>query len=255
MPCIFARESHGSSSDFFIFCSIENVVQSARLFRDTGGFAMKCDVCGQEYGLSHNCPGAPSSAALDIASAGMEPPANAGLFYYLGEAVKIVRWDDLAVRRNSKDRRALYYGILFWSCSAFLVLSISILLQVLPRFRGKDPIALLFGLIVGIVFAFCLIAVWTFLQLGLCHLIAKWFLGATGKFIEVLRPLLLGWFVNCLAIVPVAGTLLAGIGWTAVLMIVFEEVDGIGRLQAFVISAGINVCFLFLQSALMPRHF
>lgn len=37
-------------------------------------------------------------------------------------------------------------------------------------------------------------------------------------------------------------------------MMVFEEVDGIGRLQAFGISAGINVCFLALQYALpQPR--
>jgi hypothetical protein len=36
-------------------------------------------------------------------------------------------------------------------------------------------------------------------------------------------------------------------------MLVFEEVDGIGRLQAFAISAGINVCFIALQFAMVPR--
>jgi hypothetical protein len=99
-------------------------------------------------------------------------------------------------------------------------------------------------------------ALLTFIQLGLCHLIAKWIFGATGKFVELMRPLLLGWFVNCLILIPVAGTLLAAIGWTAVLMIVFEEVDGIGRLQAFGISAGINICFYILQFSMMPvRHY
>jgi len=39
-------------------------------------------------------------------------------------------------------------------------------------------------------------------QLGLCHLIAKWIFGATGKFVELMRPLLLGWFVNCLILIP-----------------------------------------------------
>lgn len=87
----------------------------------------------------------------------------------------------------------------------------------------------------------------TFIQLAPCHLIAKWFFGATGKFVEVMRPLLLGRWVNCLVVVPVAGMLLAAIGWTAVLMMVFEEVDGIERLQAFGISAGINICFFALQ--------
>jgi hypothetical protein len=39
-------------------------------------------------------------------------------------------------------------------------------------------------------------------------------------------------------------------------MMVFEEVEGIGRLQAFGISASINVCFFILQLMLTPatRH-
>jgi len=69
-----------------------------------------------------------------------------------------------------------------------------------------------------------------------------------------MRPLLLAWFVNCLVLIPFLGMLAAAIAWTAVLMMVFEEVDGIRRLQALGISAGINVCFLRLQYALQrPR--
>jgi hypothetical protein len=95
-----------------------------------------------------------------------------------------------------------------------------------------------------------------FIQFGLCHLIAKWFFGGTGSYLDVMRPLLLGWFVNCLVLIPVAGTLAAAIGWTAVLMMVFEEVEGISRLQAFGISARINVCFFVLQQMMTPetRH-
>jgi len=39
-------------------------------------------------------------------------------------------------------------------------------------------------------------------------------------------------------------------------MMVFEEVEGISRLQAFGISAGINVCFFILQLMMTPvtRH-
>jgi hypothetical protein len=61
-----------------------------------------------------------------------------------------------------------------------------------------------------------------------------------------MRPLLLGWFVNGLILMPVVGALAAAIAWTAVLMMVFDELDGIGRLQAFLISAGINAIFLAL---------
>jgi len=173
----------------------------------------------------------------------------------LGEALKIVRWDDMAVRRNAKDPRATLYAMLIWLASMFIVVlgtSLAALSRVLPR---NNPIAVAIGAVVGLTFGLIVMGLITFVQLGLCHLIAKWIFGATGKFTELMRPLLLGWFVNCLILIPVAGTLLAAIGWTAVLMIVFEEVDGIGRLQAFGISAGINICFYILQFSMMPvRH-
>jgi hypothetical protein len=41
----------------------------------------------------------------------------------------------------------------------------------------------------------------TLLQAGLCYLIAKWFLEGKGTFVEVVRPLMLVWFVNCLALI------------------------------------------------------
>jgi len=63
----------------------------------------------------------------------------------------------------------------------------------------------------------------------------------------VMRPLFLGWFVNVLILIPVVGVFAVGIAWTAVLMLVFEEIDGIGRMQAFLISAGINAVFVAMQ--------
>jgi len=73
-----------------------------------------------------------------------------------------------------------------------------------------------------------------------------------GTFFGIMRPLLLGWFVNGLVLIPVVGALASAIAWTAVLMMVFEEVDGIGRLEAFLVSAGINAIFLALLY-LLPR--
>lgn len=213
---------------------------------------MRCDVCGLEYGLSHNCPGPLPPVARDLVTAELQVPSDAGLGYYLGQAVKIVRWDDGAIRRNAKDPKATAYGLLFWSASILLILLVTTLPTLSRSLPKVNPIAQAIGIIVGLTFGLVIMAVITFLQLGLCHLIAKWFFGASGKFAEVMRPLLLGWFVNCFLLIPVAGMLLAAIGWTAVLMMVFEEVDGIGRLQAFGISAGINICFLVLQFSLMP---
>lgn len=215
---------------------------------------MVCNICGLEYGLSHNCPGPLSAAGQDILSAGLQAPTDGGLGYYLGEAYKIIRWDDIAIRRTAKDSRATLYSILFW-LAAMLVILIPTSLSTLSRvLANANPIAMVVGTVVGLTVGLFVMGLITFAQLGLCHLIAKWFFGASGKFIELMRPLLLGWFVNCLLLIPVAGMLLAAVGWTAVLMMVFEEVDGIGRLQAFGISAGINICFFILQFSMMPAR-
>jgi len=218
---------------------------------------MICNVCGMEYGLSHNCPGPLSAAGQDILAEGLHAPTDGGLGYYLGEALKIVRWDDIAIRRNAKDPRATPFALIFWGVSMLLVLLVTSFSTLSRVFQRGNLVALVIGAAVGLTFGLVVMAAITFAQLGLCHLIARWFFGATGKFRELMRPLLLAWFANCLALIPVAGMLLAGIGWTAVLMMVFEEVDGIGRLQAFGISAGINICFFALQFAMMPvlQHF
>lgn len=216
---------------------------------------MVCNVCGLEYGLSHNCPGPISANAQNILNEDLKAPEYSGLGYYLEQAFKIVTWDDVAIRRNAKDTRATPFAVMIWVFAMMVVLLVTTYPTLSRVLRNTNPMAMLIGLGFGISIGLLIMAVITFAQLSLCHLIAKWFFGATGKFGEIMRPLLLGWFVNCLAIVPVAGMLLAAIGWTAVLMMVFEEVDGIERLQAFGISAGINICFFIIQFSLMPvRH-
>lgn len=210
---------------------------------------MKCAVCGMEYGLSHNCSGiAPLVTAEETA-----PPLGFAPFYYLQLAFKIVRWDDVAIRRASRDPNALLYGGVLWAISVTLIF-LGTTLPKLPSLPGTPLIARIIGLIFAMVFMLALMGALTLVQLGLCHLIAKWFFGATGTYLAVMRPLLLAWFVNCLILIPYFGPLAAGIAWTAVLMMVFEEVDGIGRLQAFGISAVINVCFIVLQLMLSGPH-
>jgi hypothetical protein len=215
--------------------------------------SMQCNVCGLEYGMSHNCPGPITGSVLETLDAALKPPTDGGMGYYLGEAWKIVRWDDVAIRRNAKDGRAMMYAVPIWLAAMVVVLlgtTLPGLIKIMSRVRNPQMAVL--GAIVGLGFGLIVMAVLTFVQLGLCHAIAKWLFGATGRYIEVMRPLLLGWFVNCSIVIPGIGMLLAGIGWTAVLMMVFEEVDGIGRLQAFGISVGINICFFILQFWLMP---
>jgi hypothetical protein len=128
--------------------------------------------------------------------------------------------------------------------------AIIFLATALPRMLGdpnRTPGKLGWELALGLPYVWLTLSVLAFVQLGLCHLVAKWFFEAKGTFVGVMRPLLLGWFVNVLMVIPVLGSYAAAIGWTAVLTLVFEEADGIERMQAFLISAGINVFFLALQ--------
>ncbi len=211
---------------------------------------MKCNVCGQEYGVAHNCAGV--AAAMTQEEAAPSPEGFAPL-YYLRLAFSIVRWDDISIRRASRDSKALPYGAFLWTIAATVILLFTAVPQMLKTMPISGP-ATMIGLVVGLIAGLLIMGIITFVQLGLCYLIAKWFFGGTGTLIGVMRPLLLGWFVNGLILIPVLGTLAAGIAWTAVLMLVFEEVDGIGRLQAFLISAGINVCFIALQFAMPMKH-
>ena len=212
---------------------------------------MKCELCGQEYGLAHNCAGI--AAAQMTQEEAAPPPGGFAPLYYLRLAFNIARWDDVSIRRASRDSNAAFYGVFFWAITALVILIFTAVPQVLRTTQLSGP-AMIIGLIVGLIFGLVVMAVVTFIQLGLCHLIAKWFFGGTGTFMGIMRPLLLGWFVNALILIPVVGLWPAGIAWTAVLMLVFEEVEGIGRLQAFFISAGVNVCFIALQFMMSMRR-
>jgi len=211
---------------------------------------MKCELCGQEYGLTHNCAGV--AAAQMTQEEAAPPPRGFAPLYYLRLAFNIVRWDDVSIRRASRDSNAVFYGAFFWAIAALAILIFTALLHVIRTTQVSGP-TMIVGLIVGLIFGLLVMAVITFIQLGLCHLIAKWFFGGTGTLMGIMRPLLLGWFVNALILIPVVGLWLAAIAWIAVLMLVFEEVDGISRLQAFLISAGVNVCFVALQLMGMGR--
>jgi len=205
---------------------------------------MICAVCGQSYGLTHNCP----NVAPLIESG--EPPSKIGFppAYYFMQGWKIIFWDDAAIRRNSRDPNALIYGILFWIVGATLPLLVNIAIAVSNGVQ-LDPWKIALSL--TIVMAGLIVE---FLRFGICHFMAKKFFGGTGKFMPLIRALFLGAVASWLLIVPVIGPLLAGIGSTIVIMVVFEELDHIERMQAFLLAIGVNVALAaliyFLASAM-----
>ncbi len=203
---------------------------------------MRCQACGMEYAGSHECAAdAPQAIPEEMAP----PPAGFCPGYYLRMAVRIVRWDGVAIRRTANDPDALFYGAAFSAIAAAMIFLVTALHGMVTR-DGATAGTIFWGLLLGILYVCGSMGLIAIVQVGVAHAIARWFLGGTGTFFRVLRPALMSWFVNCLTPIPVVGPPAAAIAWAAVLTMILEEVDGIRRLHALLISAGINAIFLAL---------
>jgi hypothetical protein len=195
-----------------------------------------CPVCGRTYGVTHSCPGPAETPA--VLPRKWQPPTGFAVTYYFRHAVAVARLDDDAIIAASLDAKAVLYGAIIWL--------IGQLLGIVPRLwtaatRGGTvqwPV-----LLFGFLFLVLLGAVWVLAQFGLVHLLARLLFGARGTYVCVLRPLLLGSIVTWLVVVPYVGTAVAALWSVAVMMVVFEEVDKIERLQAFGLSVVIGLAF------------
>lgn len=194
---------------------------------------MKCEVCGLEYGLSHNCTGiAPLVTPEETAPA---PGLRLAPFYYLEQSFRILTWDDAAVRRAAKDNNSLLYG--------FFILALGntgpfVLLLLRNWGLGYSTPWNLVGIAYGRTLAFSLL--WIIAQIWLAHVLAKLLFEAKGSYIALMRVYLLGQMYTWLIVIPIIGGMLAGI---AVLMMAFEEVDGIERMKAFGLAVAIGITF------------
>ena len=206
---------------------------------------MICSVCGQSYGLTHNCPNVSPLTDAD-------PPAPSGFLFapieYFLMGWKIVFWDDRSIRAASRDPNALLYGFVFYLFGTGVPALLNILVLISNNGGPLPTRTFLYHLsLIPLGLAYDVI------RFGICHLIAKYFLGGTGKFLPLLRPLFLGIsVVSWVAMIPLLGTFVAGIGVIVVIMVVFEELEHIERLQAFALSAGVNIIFWGVIFYLQP---
>jgi hypothetical protein len=90
------------------------------------------------------------------------------------------------------------------------------------------------------------------LQIGICHLFAKWFFAGDGHFINLLRPLLFATIVYVFS--PIL-SIVSALAWIAVVMMVFEEVHKIEPLTAFLLSAGVGLGIRIVEYLLTGHIF
>jgi hypothetical protein len=175
------------------------------------------------------------------------PPQGFALGHYLGEAFRIATWNDAAIRRAMNDSNAIVYGIIIYMIVVSLQLAVPIF-RFLASGRFEHAVIVAASVAVLIFGAAAL----DFLKIGICHLLSKWFAGGSGKFTQLLGPLLLGSIVYALFLIPFIGPLAAGIAWIAVFALVFQEVHGIEPLTAFLFCAGVGVIFFLIQNYALP---
>ncbi|HLK03974.1 MAG TPA: hypothetical protein VKT53_05995 [Candidatus Acidoferrum sp.] len=208
---------------------------------------MKCEVCGQDYGVSHNCAGI--AAAPDVSDV-PPPPQGFALGHYLKEAFRIATWNDAAIRRTMNDPNAILYGVIIYAAVVSLQLAYPIL-RFLAAGRYEHATIIAASLAI-LIFAAALL---DFLKVGICHFLSKWFSAGTGRFTQLLGPLLLGSIVYALYVIPFLGPFAAGIAWIAVFAMVFQEIHGVEPLTAFLYSASVNVAFFLIQLYALPTKF
>lgn len=209
----------------------------------------RCPVCGQStIGLTHSCPG-PIPAAPDH-EAVWTPPSDFAPLFYFRQALAIARLDEAAVVAASKDSVALFYGAIIWIIASLCSFVVPIGTAI-SQGKAINWLVMVFAICFGLVLAGTL----TITQYAVCHLLARWWFGARGTYLGILRPMLMGSIVTCLALIPYIGMTAAALWSIAILMRVFEEVDHIERMQAFMLSFGVGLVFWILALSLTgPKH-
>ena len=162
-------------------------------------------------------------------SSGTRGPAR-----YLRETIRIIRLDTDAMGRMAQDRRALYYGaVILMGAHAIQWLS------ELPALIENEPMEPLF-LFALIVLAIPAELVISFVSIALLHGTARLLFGASGRTLALVRVLWLGSLVLWLTAIPFVGTVVAALWFLLIMLVAFEEVDGIERLQALMIAVAFS---------------
>ena len=189
----------------------------------------------QTTGIRQRGPMTESVTDLQNDPAEPAPTEVSGPVRALGHAVGIARLDTTAMQSASRDRQALLYGAVIAGAAIVPQVVAGMVASTLgPETLTPDASAILTVSAVAVIMRLVSSAIST----AIMHGAAKLLFGATGSYLGLLRVLWLGSIVQVIAVVPVIGSIVAGIWSLLITLIAFEEVDGIERLQALVLAVG-----------------
>jgi hypothetical protein len=179
------------------------------------------------------------------------------LWHYLQEAYRIIVWNEDAVHRTKDDPWAMAYGVCFWAITNTLVI-LMLMTTASGHFILPSAKLLLTVLPIQVV----VVSAVSVARLWIVHLVATQFCGGDGRFIQILRPLALASLIQLpIALLPMAlayfgfgsvaltimgiSAILVGLANAAITVFVFDAVDQMPQLTAFITSvvAGIVLNF------------
>ena len=187
----------------------------------------------QTTGIHQRGPMTESETDLQNDPAEPAPIQVSGPVRALRHAVGIARLDTTAMQRASRDRQALLYGAVIAGAAIVPQVVAGMVASTLGPETLTPSAALTFSAA-----AVIMRLVSSAISTAIMHGAAKLLFGATGSYLGLLRVLWLGSIVQVIAVVPVIGSIVAGIWSLLITLIAFEEVDGIERLQALVLAVG-----------------
>ena len=170
------------------------------------------------------------------------------LWHYLKEAYRIITWNEDAVQRTKDEPMAMVFGVCFWVFTNTLVIVMSFSI-----FRGRFVFPSAAALATVLPLQVFTVSVVSIARLWIVHLVATQFCGGDGQFIQILRPLSLASLIQLpIAVFPVIfavlgfggaalailglSAILIGIANAAVTVFVFDAVDQMPQLTAFITS-------------------
>lgn len=181
---------------------------------------MRCEVCGAEYSLAHNC-GGPASAVSSSA-----PPPSATLVGYLRDALAILGLTVSVITRVAGDRRAFRYGASFFA----VTFTVAMFIEISKELDWNEPLMLGFGMVFAAIAA--VLAVPVFLgYFYAIHSCMRFIFGGKASYWELVRPMMLSSPILVFLAIPVLGDIL-GFWWSfSVLSWVGSTVYGVKKLR------------------------